>query len=118
MHKTEFGTSVERLAEAWYLSNFSCSLVARNFRIKSGEIDLIFEQHMSSERVELVFVEVRARLAASWESGIESVGPKKIHKLHRTISFFLQKYRGPAKTLRLDVMAWDGEKWERVENAW
>lgn len=107
---------MEALAEGAFRSRFrSGRLLTRNFRCKAGEIDLIFE--VGVERVELVFVEVRARQAGSLASGIESVNSVKRRRLVAAASLFLSTYRGKARSLRFDILGWDGEVWTHVVDA-
>ena len=110
----ELGVQAEADAAQWFLLQFPESrLVCKNYRSKLGELDLIFE----SGRI-LVFVEVRARLAGSWVTPQESIGPHKQKCLVRTIELFLSKYRGRAQGLRLDLLSWNGKNWEHWPHVW
>jgi putative endonuclease len=91
-------------------------LLARNFRWRGGEIDIILEEQTEKAGIELVFVEVRSRSLKTWVSGIESVSVPKQFRLRRTIERFLANYRGPARSVRVDILAWDGEKWTEARN--
>jgi putative endonuclease len=90
----------------------------RNYRCKGGEIDLVLEEEVSSGQFELVFVEVRSRGAGAWVSGVETVDFRKRLKLSRTIRYFLAGYRGRAKSLRVDLLAWDDGVWTHLRNVW
>lgn len=114
----KFGLSIEAKALEWWKSQFKVSLLAKNYRRKIGEIDLIFEELLPSGEIELVFVEVRARLPGSWMNGLESVDFRKQQKLSMIISQFLVSYRGPAQTIRLDVLWWDGRNFVHFPNVW
>jgi Holliday junction resolvase-like predicted endonuclease len=123
--KLHFGLKMERQAEVWFLANSpQARLIARNFRSRIGEIDLIFEEslevasrrHPAGADVELVFVEVRARLDGSWQSGLESVGPVKQRRLTRTIELFLSRYRGRARSVRIDILDWNGRDWAHIRD--
>lgn len=95
-------------------------LLARNYRCKGGEIDLVFEENLETdpwEMFELVFVEVRSRFSGSWQSGVESVDCRKRQRLAHAIRHFLMGYRGRAQTLRFDILAWDGSEWVHLKNA-
>lgn len=74
-------------------------------------MDIVLE-----EGPELVFVEVRARVQSAMSDGIASVGFKKQLRLRQTIEFYLTNYRGEAKTVRVDILAWDGRKWTEARN--
>ena len=119
--KTETGRQVEGRALLYYLETRPGSrLIARNWRTRGGEIDLIFEESSAArggpvagrERVELVFVEVRFRDAATaFQTPLESVGGMKLRRLKRAMGLYLVQYRGPGRSLRLDVLEWDGKVW-------
>jgi putative endonuclease len=109
----DYGKETEDLALDWFLKNFPVRLVTRNYRCKIGELDLIFEQEY-----ELIFVEVRARQAGAWVSGIESIGPKKLQRIRNTVNHFLVNYRGAARQIRVDVLARDGNAWTHLRNVW
>jgi putative endonuclease len=108
------GQEAENLALHWFLQNRPARLLARNFRIRGGEIDLIFEEH--SQTPELVFVEVRMRALEGWVNGAESLSQSKQKHLKRAIEMFLLTYRGPAQALRVDLLSWDGKSWTHIPN--
>lgn len=121
LSKLHFGLKIESLAERWYLDKTpGAHLLARNFRWRGGEIDLIFEEpsRLWPGRTELVFVEVRARLPGAWVSGVESVQGAKLRRLRQGISLYLSRYEGRAFGARLDLLAWDGSCWEHLPSAW
>lgn len=110
----QLGKETETQAEAWFLAQGNYRLLSKNFRCKMGEIDLIFEHG----KTELVFVEVKGRSLGSLVDGIHSIDWKKKRRLHRTIQYFMTQYRGVARTMRLDVLAKDGESWTHLPNVW
>lgn len=112
-----YGKAIEAQAEAWLERRYAgrARLVARGFRCKQGELDLVFELQ-EARGIELVFVEVRARGEGAWVDGLESVGPVKRRRLARTISVFLARYRGRARSARVDIVAWNGREWRHVVN--
>jgi putative endonuclease len=125
----ELGKETEDRACAWFTSQFPAKLIARNYRCKTGELDLVFEQVIERagvpkhpqkyvQSVELVIIEVRARAFGGQVSGIESVRPKKLQRLQKTIRHFLMTYKGPAQSVRLDLIAWDGERFSHLKNLW
>lgn len=120
LSKLHFGLQIEAQAEEWYLArNPGSRLLDRGFRWRGGEIDLIFEEpsRLWQGRTELVFVEVRARLPGSWESGVDSVRGTKLKRLRAGITVYLSRYRGQAYGARLDLLGWDGTSWEHLINA-
>lgn len=114
--KLHYGHQMEGEALHWFQGRFpSARLLARNYRIRGGELDLVLEEAREAGP-ELVFIEVRARKMGSLQSGIESLGLAKLFRLRRTIRHFLWGYRGPAQSLRLDVLSWDGGIWTHYPN--
>lgn len=67
-----------------YLQTHGLTILARNFRAKTGEIDLIMQ-----DKDEIVFVEVRLRNNPFFSTAIESVNRFKQRKLIRTATFYL-----------------------------
>ena len=80
--------------------------VARNYRCRGGEIDLIM-----LDRKCLVFIEVRYRRSAAFTAAALSVDGRKQSKLVRTAALFLS--RNPVYgnlPARFDVVAIEGER--------
>lgn len=67
-----------------YLAQKGYALVARNYRTRYGEIDLI----VSSERA-LVFVEVKLRRGTGFGEPLEAVTPRKQAGIRRTAELYL-----------------------------
>ncbi|MGH8112163.1 MAG: YraN family protein [Rhodanobacteraceae bacterium] len=99
----EVGARFEQLALA-HLERAGLKLVARNFRTRFGELDLILRDGPT-----LVFAEVRYRHDARFGGGAASVGPGKREKLVRAAEGFLQAHpRLASLPCRFDVIAFDG----------
>jgi Holliday junction resolvase-like predicted endonuclease len=84
-------------------------------------LDLIFEVSEEGARERnkvLVVVEVRARAFGAMVDGIESIGPKKLQRIQKSIRHFLIRYEGPAESVRLDVLAWDERDWVHIPGLW
>lgn len=76
-------------------------LVERNYRCRSGEIDLVM-QHKS----ELVFVEVRYRGQGRFGDGAESVDFRKQQKIIKCAEHFLQHHKQYSQhPCRIDVIS-------------
>lgn len=110
------GSRIETEALEYFNQRRRIRVLALNYARRTGEIDLILEEERGG-RVELVFVEVRARENGALQSGIESVGLAKRLKLVRTARQFLVRYKGPASAIRFDILDWDGRGWAHLENA-
>lgn len=78
------GRDYEAAAER-YLQDRGLTTLARNFRLKCGEIDLVMR-----DRDTVVFVEVRYRAAGALVSPLETITPRKQQRLLRTANAFLQ----------------------------
>jgi putative endonuclease len=85
--------------------------VARNFRCRGGEIDLIM-----LDRQCLAFVEVRCRRSSRFAAPADTVDYHKQRKLIRAAAMFLSRQRRYATlTTRFDVVAIEGNdvRWIR-----
>lgn len=103
---------------AKWLENQGWKLIARNFRCRAGEIDLILEETLSNGRVELVFVEVRTRRAGAVADPAMTVDARKRLRIEIAARVFLSSYRGPAFSIRFDVFARKGGGWAHFREAW
>lgn len=66
-------------AAALFLETLGYRILDRNWRCRSGEIDLIARQ----EHI-LVFIEVRSRSSSKYGTPAESVTPRKITQVRQT----------------------------------
>ena len=92
------GSQAEDLARH-FLEARGLKLVTRNFRCRSGELDLIMR-----DGEQLVFVEVRSRRHTRYGTPAESVTRTKQQRLLRTAAFYLQRQRLDLPC-RFDVVA-------------
>ena len=79
---------IGRLAEesaCRHLQMHGLTLIDKNYRCKIGEIDLIMQ-----DKEHVVFVEVRHRENNERGSGLESVDKRKMNKIIRTATLYLQ----------------------------
>ena len=104
------GDAAESLALR-YLERQGLRLIARNFRCKAGELDLIMQ-----DRQVLVFVEVRKRAGKNFGGAAASVTPAKQQRLIRAAQFYLLRYPQPP-ACRFDVVAIDGQELQWLKNA-
>ena len=102
------GAAAEALA-ALYLVMRGLCLVARNYRCRAGEIDLI----MRTRRPDcLVIVEVRYRRSSRFGGAAASVTAAKQTRLVRAASLFLLQQPQLANLpLRFDVLGIEGALW-------
>ncbi|CAH0119792.1 MULTISPECIES: YraN family protein [unclassified Paenibacillus] len=99
MNKKELGLAAERLAEQ-YLTEKGYRIVRRNWRCRSGEIDLIVLDGNA-----LVFVEVRSRSGVTrFGTAAESVTERKQRQVRATAEVYLYRERQTERTVRFDVV--------------
>lgn len=77
-------------------------LLARNYRLRSGEIDLILQDSDT-----IVFVEVRYRKSTLYGGALQSINYKKQQRIIRTAQHYLMKH-APYAQARFDVVAIEG----------
>jgi putative endonuclease len=99
MHKAGLGKKGEdRAAEA--LEAAGMSIIARNFRSRRGEVDII-----ALDGETLVFAEVKAWSAYSMENLSYSLDLKKQGRIIETAKYFLSIYRQYyGRAIRFDVV--------------
>ncbi|MBA6115497.1 YraN family protein [Pseudomonas putida] len=89
-----------------YLQGHGLQLLARNWRCKGGELDLVM---LDADTV--VFVEVRYRLHAAFGGALDSIDGRKQKRLVLAASLFLQKEsRWANYPCRFDVVALQGSQ--------
>ena len=98
--KTSAGSIAEDRAET-FLREHGLVILAKNYRCKLGEIDLIM-QHADM----LVFIEVRLRTHQAFANAAESVTIRKQQKIIKTAQHYLQQHQLTDKAnCRFDVIA-------------
>lgn len=85
---------------AQYLESRGLRLVARNFRCRAGEIDLVM-----TDGPMLVFVEVRFRRSDRYGSGAESVTWTKQRRLLAAARVYLARHALADARCRFDVVS-------------
>ncbi len=86
-----------------YLQRQGLHLIARNYRCRLGEIDLVMR-----DAGLLVFVEVRQRSCARYGGAAASVSSVKQQRLWRTAEHYLLRFIHPPPC-RFDLVAIDGD---------
>ncbi|HDY83192.1 MAG: YraN family protein [Gammaproteobacteria bacterium] len=96
------GDNYETRAVQW-LQDQGLQLLVRNYKGKTGEIDIV-----AKDKNTLVFVEVRARNNRYFASAAASVDRRKQLRILRTAQLFLQRHPGLANMpCRFDVIAFE-----------
>ncbi len=118
-HRQRLGTRGEQLAAAWYQAR-GYAVVARNWRCREGELDLVV-----ARPGELVFCEVKTRSSHRFGTPAEAVTPAKQRRLRLLAARFLAGHdggagapgRGGGRQVRFDVAAVTGGRVEVIEAA-
>lgn len=93
------GADGEAQAAAWYEAH-GYEVVARNWRCREGELDLVVRRGR-----QLVFVEVKSRTSTRFGAPVEAVTPDKQRRLRRLAMRYLADTGTTAGELRFDVVA-------------
>jgi len=96
------GAAAEEQA-ARFLERQGLAIVARNYRTRFGEIDLV-----AREGAILVFVEVRMRSSPGFGGAAGSIGPRKQARIVAAARQFLARI-GREPPCRFDVVTLDGD---------
>lgn len=93
------GDAGEDLAARWYEAR-GAAVVARNWRVRGGEIDLVV-----ADGDTIVFCEVKTRRRHDFGSPFDAVTPAKQRRLRALASAWLRGHAVRAPALRFDVAA-------------
>ena len=104
------GVSAQERGRIWekhaaeYLCDRGMSILARGYRCRLGELDIV-----GTDGTSLVIVEVRARDGASRQRAIETIGPLKQRRIVNATRHYLMKHPDWfSRPIRFDVLAIDG----------
>jgi putative endonuclease len=97
------GAAEERAAR--FLAERGLAIVARNYRTRRGEIDLV-----ARDGTTLVFVEVRMRAGASFGGALASIDARKQARIAAAARHFLMRCGSGDVPCRFDVVTLDGDK--------
>ncbi len=93
------GTMGEQAA-ALFLEDLGYHIIARNWRCRSGELDLIAKQEDT-----FVFIEVRSRSSSKYGTPAESVTARKITQVRQTAAVYLYMNGIGDAPIRFDMLA-------------
>jgi putative endonuclease len=115
-HHQRLGARGEQRAAHWYAER-GYQIVARNWRCREGEIDLVVQRGP-----ELVFCEVKTRTSDRFGVPAEAVTPRKQRRLRTLAARFLAEARandgrGLGGRIRFDVVAVMGDHVDVTEAA-
>ena len=103
MSKTnqDLGKAGEDLALDFLLKQ-GYRIIARNFRTRAGEIDIV-----AADGLAICFIEVKTRKHTGCGSGADSVSGKKQRNMAKAASLFLQQRNLQDSPCRFDVVSID-----------
>ena len=96
----QLGKAGERLALRHLRTRKKLRLLARNLRLRGGEIDLVMRDNQGT----IIFVEVKTRTDRTWP-GEQAVGMAKQRRLRRLAIRVAQMRGWSDRRLRIDVIA-------------
>ena len=99
MNRRALGARGESLAGEWYTQR-GYTILDRNWRTRSGELDLVLEL----DRV-IVFCEVKTRTSDAFGAGVEAVTREKQQRIRRLAAQWLEQHDGERRSLRFDVVS-------------
>lgn len=108
---TARGAAAEQAA-ADHLARHGLAVLARNYRVKGGEIDLICR-----DRGVLVFVEVRARAGGAFGGAAASIDARKQARLVLAARHYLQRTRQDDMPCRFDCVLFDAGRLTWLKDA-
>lgn len=111
LSKKALGAYGETLTARWYQAH-GYAVVARNWRCREGEIDLIVTRGDT-----VVFCEVKTRSSDAFGAPAEAVGWKKQRKLRVLAAIWLETSGVHPRTIRFDVAGVLRQQVEVIEAA-
>ena len=111
-NKRQTGTSYEIKAEEYHLQN-GYKILERNFRNRSGEIDII-----AKDGEYFCFIEVKYRTTNDFGNPFEAVDYRKQNQNRKVANYYFMKNKLSEWTpCRFDVIGFVGEEMMHIENA-
>ena len=113
MNNKQKGNFGEKIA-CRFLKEKNYSIIQTNYKIKSGEIDII-----AYKCNEIIFIEVKSRINIRYGYPAESVNLNKINKIRNTAKHYLLINKIENKKIRFDVIEiyLKDKKINHIENA-
>jgi putative endonuclease len=105
------GARGEAAAASWYQAR-GYEVLARNWRCREGELDLVLRSGRT-----YVFCEVKARASAAFGAPVEAVTASKQARIRRLAARWLQESGARPAAVRFDVASVLGRRLDVVEQA-
>ncbi len=100
LSRAEIGALGEQLAVD-HLTSLGFRVLARNWRCRYGELDVIAAD--ATSRI-VVFVEVKTRTSDQFGGAAQAVTPEKVRRLRRLAGLWLASQDGSWAAVRIDVI--------------
>ena len=97
--------SVETLIKEAY------KILERNYQNRFGEIDIIAEKNK-----EIVFIEVKYRKTSKFGYGYEAVDRRKIMKILKLATYYIQSKKYQNYKIRFDCMSYLGDELDWIKD--
>ncbi len=110
-HRQTLGARGEALVADWYREH-GYEIVARNWRCRNGELDLI-----ATNRIEVVFCEVKTRSSTAFGTPAEAVTWAKQRRLRQLAAEWIDQAPRRPRQIRFDVAGVIGDQIEVIEGA-
>jgi putative endonuclease len=110
-YRQRLGAAGEDLAARWYV-DAGYQVVARNWRCREGELDLVVRGHGT-----VVFCEVKTRSSTRFGVPAEAVTPAKQRRIRAVAAQFLREHPQGSQGIRFDVVAVLAGKIDVLEGA-
>lgn len=110
-YRQRLGAAGEDLAARWYV-DAGYKIVARNWRCRDGELDLVLRG-----RGTIVFCEVKTRSSDRFGVPAEAVTATKQRRIRALAAQFLREHPQRARAVRFDVASVLGGNIEVLEGA-
>lgn len=111
--KQVLGASGEEIAVDYLISQ-GYVVFDRNWRSKTGEIDIVASEK-SNSRDELIFVEVKTRSSRDFGDPLEAISATKYSRMYRLAIEWLSENSASREPWRLDVISIVISKADKVE---
>jgi len=107
--RQQLGKDSEQLAVE-YLQKEGYEILQRNYRIRSGEIDVV-----AKEKNTLVFIEVKSRSTTRYGHAIQSLTRQQQKRLSKTALTYMHQHKLKDQSARFDVVAIQKNQYMGIE---
>lgn len=97
---------------AQYIQNLGCTVLARNYYIRGGEVDIIF-----SDGGATVFCEVKTRSQSRFGTPAEAVDKRKIQRICKAALDYAYKNKNVDEKYRFDIIEVDNGRINHIRHA-